>query len=298
MCAAFLHRPQRGARGRADGRARPARRPADQGRLPRDEPQGRGDPDEHAHARGGAGHVRPHQHHPGRPHHRARHRGRSCARWPAARTPQLTPVFLKLTGGRRLQEIESAVTAAFPFLLQPVVLGRAQPRATARARRRAARGALRRNRAAGRRGALRDRLLAHLAAARLRGARRLPDPPRSRLAVPDVPVVRRLQRDRERALDLLLVRGSAPAAGRARPRRLGSSTRSSRAPSSRPAGWSWHSCCRCCSALGARPLRADGLLRDGGPERRPVRGDPVGDRHAPDARPRRASFPPGGRAKC
>ncbi len=41
MCSAFLHRPAGGARGRADGRARPARRPADQGRLPRDEPQGR-----------------------------------------------------------------------------------------------------------------------------------------------------------------------------------------------------------------------------------------------------------------
>ena len=85
MCAAFLHRPRavlvdepmvgldpRGARlikdvFRAHERAR------------------RRHPDEHAHARGGPGDVRPHQHHPGAGSSRAA-RWTSCARWPAART--------------------------------------------------------------------------------------------------------------------------------------------------------------------------------------------------------------------
>ena len=79
MSAAFLHRPQAVAGGRADGRPRSARRAADQGRLPPDERARRGDSHEHAHARSGAGDVRPHQHHPEREDHRARH-GRRAAR--------------------------------------------------------------------------------------------------------------------------------------------------------------------------------------------------------------------------
>ena len=66
------------AGGRADGRPRPARRPAHQGGLPRDEPQRRRHPDEHAHPGGRRGDVRPDQHHPGGPHHRPRHRPRAA----------------------------------------------------------------------------------------------------------------------------------------------------------------------------------------------------------------------------
>ncbi len=47
-----------GAGGRADGRPRPARRAADQGRVPPDERARRRHPDEHAHAGSGAGDVR------------------------------------------------------------------------------------------------------------------------------------------------------------------------------------------------------------------------------------------------
>ena len=86
MCAAFLHRPRavlvdepmvgldpRGARlikdvFRQHERAR------------------RRDPDEHAHARSGAGDVRSHQHHPEGPDHRAAARSPRCARWRAIRT--------------------------------------------------------------------------------------------------------------------------------------------------------------------------------------------------------------------
>ena len=49
---------QGGAGRRADGRPRPARRAADQGRVPQDERARRGHPDEHAHLGGGRGDVR------------------------------------------------------------------------------------------------------------------------------------------------------------------------------------------------------------------------------------------------
>ena len=86
MSAAFLHRPRavlvdepmvgldpRGARlikdvFRAHERAR------------------RRDPDEHAHARGRPGDVRPHQHHPQGHDHRAGHGRRAARAWPAATT--------------------------------------------------------------------------------------------------------------------------------------------------------------------------------------------------------------------
>ena len=56
-----------------------------------------------------AGDVRPHQHHPGRARSSRAARWTSCARWPAASDEQLTPVFLKLTGGSGLQEIDEVV---------------------------------------------------------------------------------------------------------------------------------------------------------------------------------------------
>ena len=105
---------------------------------------------------------------------------------------------------------------AFPYLLLPVVLVRAQPRAPARARRRGPRRPLRRHRPAGGRGHLRGRLLAHLAAARLRGAGRLPAAAGAELAVPDLPLLPRLQRPGHRPFDVLPLRGPAPAARRAR----------------------------------------------------------------------------------
>ena len=99
----------RGARRRADGRPRSARRAADQGRVPADERARRRDPDEHAHARSRAGDVRSHQHHPEGQDHRAAARWPSCARWRGGRDDQLTSVFLKLTGGSGLQEIDEIV---------------------------------------------------------------------------------------------------------------------------------------------------------------------------------------------
>ena len=52
-----------------------------------------------------AGDVRPHQHHPQGPDHRARH-GRRTARMAGDADEELTAVFLKLTGGSGLQEID------------------------------------------------------------------------------------------------------------------------------------------------------------------------------------------------
>ena len=50
-----------------------------------------------------------HQHHPEGQDHRARHGGRAARAWPAAPNEELTPVFLKLTGGSGLQEIDEIV---------------------------------------------------------------------------------------------------------------------------------------------------------------------------------------------
>ena len=127
-----------------------------------------------------------------RPDHRARHRRRAAGarrqRGPAAHAG------VPEADRRRRLPGDRAVTAAFPFLLQPLFWS-ARNRARRRERGDGLRAALFGGiGAAGRGGALRDRLLAHLAARRLRGARRLPDPARARLAVPDLPLVRRLQR--------------------------------------------------------------------------------------------------------
>ena len=109
MCAAFLHRPRavvvdepmvgldpRGARLIKDVFRRMSER-------------GVGDPDEHAHARSRAGDVRSDQHHPEGADHRARHGRRASARWASSDDDQLTSVFLKLTGGSGLQEIDEIV---------------------------------------------------------------------------------------------------------------------------------------------------------------------------------------------
>ena len=109
MCAAFLHRPRavlvdepmvgldpRGARLIKEV-------------FREHEPEGRGHPDEHAHPGGGAGDVRPDQHHPARPASSPGARWTSCGRWPGSADEQLTPVFLKLTGGTGLQEIDDVV---------------------------------------------------------------------------------------------------------------------------------------------------------------------------------------------
>src|SRR5207247_2812430 len=66
---------------------------------------------------------------------------------------------------------------------------------------------------------LRGRVLADPAAPRLRGARRLPRAPRTRLALPDLPVLPRLQRGGDLALDLLPLGGPpAPSRGPRPPR--------------------------------------------------------------------------------
>ena len=93
-------------------------------------------------------------------------------------------------------------------------------------------------------GRLRDllrRLLGDAAAGGLRRARRLPAPPRAVVAVPDVPLLPRLQRRRHIAVDVLPVGRSAPAARRARSPRAGCSTRASRARSGSRRGWWWSS---------------------------------------------------------
>jgi ABC-type Fe3+/spermidine/putrescine transport system ATPase subunit len=81
MSAAFMHRPRAVLVDEPTGRSRSARRAADQGRLPPHERSRRRDPDEHAHARSGAGDVRSDQHHPEGADHRARY-GRRAAREP------------------------------------------------------------------------------------------------------------------------------------------------------------------------------------------------------------------------
>ncbi len=109
MCAAFLHRPRavvvdepmvgldpRGARLIKDVFRRMSER-------------GVGDPDEHAHAGSRAGDVRSHQHHPEGQDHRAAARSPSIRAMGEADDDQLTSVFLKLTGGSALQEIDEIV---------------------------------------------------------------------------------------------------------------------------------------------------------------------------------------------
>ena len=103
---------------------------------------------------------------------------------------------------------------AFPYLLLPHVLSSRN-----RARRRE-RGDLHARRCCSAASAslvcaraVPGRVLADGAARRLRGARRLPAAPRPVVAVPDVPLVPRLQRRRHGAVDVLPVRRSAAAAG-------------------------------------------------------------------------------------
>ena len=71
------------------------------------------------------------------------------------------------------------------------------------------------------------RVLAHMAARRLRRARRLPAAGRPVLAVPDVSVLSRLQRRGDGAVDVLSVRRSAAAAGGADRAARGCFTRAS-----------------------------------------------------------------------
>ena len=221
MCAAFLHRPRavlvdepmvgldpRGARLIKEVFRAMSR-------------EGRGDPDEHAHPRGGRGDVRPHQHHPQGAHHRPRHGGRA-ARAGGRRGRAAHPGVPE--ADRRQRRCRRSTTVSEPAARRPPsrtcccptwCVG-PQPRAAPRAGRRRAR---RRSSAASASlvGAaiFAHRLLAHLAAARLRGAGRLPGAPGPLLALPDVPLVPGLQRHRHRALDVLPLRGPAPAAGRA-----------------------------------------------------------------------------------
>ena len=106
MCAAFLHRPRavlvdepmvgldpRGARLIKDV-------------FRAHEPQRRGHPHEHAHAGGRAGDVRPHQHHPARARSSPAGTVDELLALAGGEDEQLTPVFLKLTGGTGLQEID------------------------------------------------------------------------------------------------------------------------------------------------------------------------------------------------
>ena len=89
----------------------------------------------------------------------------------------------------------------------------AQPRAAARARRSGPRPPVRRRRARRLRRALPGRVLADGPPGGLRRARRLPAAARPVVAVPDVPVVPRVQRRRHGAVDVLSLRRSAPAGG-------------------------------------------------------------------------------------
>ena len=115
-----------GAGGRAHGGPRPARRAAHQGDLPRDEPQRRRHPDEHAHPRGRRGDVRPHQHHPGGPHHRPRH-GPRAARPRRHRRPA-AHARLPEAHRRRRPTRRSSCDAGLPLAAAP---GRSGARATA-----------------------------------------------------------------------------------------------------------------------------------------------------------------------
>ena len=117
-----------------------------------------------------------------------------------------------------------------------VVLGVAQPRAAARARRRDAGLVLRRRRARRRRRDLRRRVLADGAARRLRRFRRLPAPARPVVAVPVVPVVPRVQRHRHGAVDVFPLGRPAAAAGGAG---LGAPRCSTRGSRGRSALSSW-----------------------------------------------------------
>ena len=145
---------------------------------------------------------------------------------------QLTSVFLKLTGGSGAAgDRRDRVTAAgaFPLpLLLPHALVVAQPRAPARARR----SARARCCSAASAWSCSPRcsagsfwLTAQLAG--LRGARRLPAAPRPVVAVPDVSVVPRLQRRRDRALDVLSRPTICGCCWRRRSRRGACSTRAS-----------------------------------------------------------------------
>src|SRR5688572_25436059 len=117
--------PEGGARGRADGRPRSARRPADQGRVPPHDRARRRDPHEHAHPRGRAGDVRSHQHHPEGQDHRARHgvgaprAGRRAERRADAGVPQAHG--RERSPGDRGDRMNgaSAIARPFPYLLLP-----------------------------------------------------------------------------------------------------------------------------------------------------------------------------------
>ena len=191
-----------------------------------------------------------------------------------ARDEALTPIFLRLTGGSGFREIEDARDPGLPLPAPAVALGRAQSRPPAREGRFGARRPVRRHRGGGRDRPLRDRLLADLAAPRLRGARRLPRPARPRLALPDLPVFRGLQRGRHLAEHVLPVRGPAPPAPRPGPTRPavplalradrravlvdGRGLRPAGAPRDRP-----------------RAVRAGELLRHRRRHRRALRRDPL-----------------------
>ena len=102
-------------------------------------------------------------------------------------------------------------THLFPVPAAALVLGRAQPHAPARARRLAARPAVRRRRAGRRWGAVLGCVLADLAARGLRRIRRLPAAPRPVVALPLVPGLPCVQRHRHGAVLVLSLRRSAAA---------------------------------------------------------------------------------------
>ena len=134
---------------------------------------------------------------------------------------ELTPVFLKLTGGsavagvgRRYVVGGSALQAIHHYVSSPAgVLVITQSPEAKRARRCRARVVLRRRGAAGVRVAVLGRLLDNHAARRVRRARRLSASHRALVAVPHLPLIPGLQRGRDRALDILSVRRFAAAPG-------------------------------------------------------------------------------------
>ena len=112
---------------------------------------------------------------------------------------------------RRSTRSSDGPRLSLPAAAAPAVV--AQPRAAARARRLLARAAVRRRRHRRLRRAVSGRVLADRPPRGLRRARRLPAAHGPVVAVPDVPLVSRLQRRRHRAVDLLPGRRSAAAAG-------------------------------------------------------------------------------------
>ena len=147
--------------------------------------------------------------------HRARHRGRAARRWPGA-SDERADAGVPEADRRQRPAGDRRDRMMMPFPL-PAAAARTGRRATASGggeRGDFARGvAVRRRRRPRVRGAVLGRVLDYHAARCLRRARRFPAAHRPVVAVPHVPVVSRLQRRRDGAVDVLPVRGPAAAAG-------------------------------------------------------------------------------------